>query len=210
MTLSRRALLGASALLVLRVREARAERPLDELLGAIARARAPVRTIQGPFTQTRTIGLLSTEVRSTGTMTMLRPDRLRWDLGPPDDVTFWITPEGFAYRSPNGGGRLPPASARLSGALDDLRTLFGGDLGRLRERWDVRVWRDDASGAEIEATPRADAGATVRGLRVSLASDLVRPTRAIFVEGPHDRTTIEFGALATNEPVDEHRMRPPR
>jgi hypothetical protein len=206
-------MLGASAALLVAARTARAERPLEELLERIARARAPVRTVVGPFTQTRTIGLLSTDVRSTGQMTLVRPDRLRWELGPPDDVTFWITPEGLAFRSSHGNshaeGRLPAASARLGNAMDDLRTLFGGDLGRLRERWDLRVARDDGTGTELEATPRAGTATTLKSLRMTLAPDLVHLQRAVLVEGPRDRTVIEFGALAINEPVDEARMRPP-
>jgi hypothetical protein len=212
MTLSRRAMLGASAALIVAARTARAQRPLEDLLERIAKARASVRTVIGPFTQTRTIGLLSTDVRSTGQMTLVRPDRLRWELGAPDDVTFWIAPEGLAFRSSHGGthaeGRLPAASARLGGALDDLRTLFGGDLGRLRERWDLRVARDDTTGAELEASPRPGTGGTLKALRMTLAPDLVRPLRAVLVEGPRDRTVIEFGALAINEPVDDARMRP--
>jgi hypothetical protein len=206
-------MLGGSAALLFTARAARAERTLEELLERIAKARAPVRTMVGPFTQTRTIGLLSTDVRSTGQMTLVRPDRLRWELGPPDDVTFWITPEGLAFRSSHPGshaeGRLPAASARLGGALDDLRTLFGGDLGRLRERWDLRAARDDATGAELEATPRAGIATTLKSLRMTLAPELVRPLRAVLVEGPRDRTVIEFGALAINEPVEEARVRAP-
>jgi hypothetical protein len=191
-------------------RVAWAESPLESLLARVARARAPARTLQGPFTQTRKIGLLSTDVRSTGTVTLVRPDRLRWELAPPDAVTFWVTPEGLSYRSEHGEGRMPAASARLAGALDDLRTMLGGDLSRLRERWDLRVVRDDAGGAELEATAHPGAVGTLRSLRMALTPDLVRPTRAVLVEGARDMTTIEFGALVLNEPVDEARMRPPR
>jgi hypothetical protein len=135
---------------------------------------------------------------------------LRWELAPPDEVTFWVTPEGLSYRSAHGGGRMPASSARIATALDDLRTLLGGDLSRLSERWDLHVLRDDASGAEIEAMPHAGAAGALRNLRMALAPDLIRPTRVLLVEGARDRTVIEFGALAVNEPVDEERMRPTR
>ncbi|HEY8039232.1 MAG TPA: outer membrane lipoprotein carrier protein LolA [Polyangiaceae bacterium] len=214
MTLSRRALLAASpllALLPLLPRRARAGDgdPLDDLLARIARARAPLRTLQGPFTQTRAIGLLATEVRSTGTLTLVRPDRLRWELAPPDDVVFTVGPEGLAYKSAHGQGRLSAASARIPGALDDLRTLLGDDLGKLRERWTLRVLRDDATGAELEATRRAVTTGAPRTMRFALGPDLVRPTHVVLVEGPRDRTTIDFGALVVDAPVDPARMRLP-
>lgn len=207
--IGRRALLvGASACLA--ARRASAADPVDSLLARIASARAGVRTLQGPFVQTRTIGLLATDVRSTGTLTLVRPDRLRWELGPPDAITFWIGPEGLAYRDAHGQARLPATTARMAGALDDLRTLLGGDPQRLRARWNLKVSRDDATGVEIDATPRTSAGAPLQGLRFALAPDLVRPARATLTEGPRDRTVIEFGTLVVDGPVDAESMRPPR
>jgi hypothetical protein len=188
--LSRRALLLASGALAAS-RTARAD-AVDDVLARVTRARSAVRTIQGPFVQT-----------------LVRPDRLRWDLSPPDDVTFWIGPGGLAYRSAHGQASLPNASARIAGALDDLRTLLGGDPARLRPRWNLAVVRDDAAGVDLDATPLGGAP-PLRGLRFSLAPDLVRPTRAVLVEGPRDRTVIEFGALVLDAPVDDAKMRPPR
>jgi hypothetical protein len=215
-TPSRRGLLAGSVLFLFAARAAPAAGSIDDLLARIAKARAPVRTLKGPFTQTRTIGLLSTEVRSVGSLALVRPDRLRWQLAPPDDVTFWAGPEGLAYRSAHGHGRLVASNARIGAALQDLHAVLGGDLASLAERWSLRVLRDDASGAEIEATLCAlkdasagDSQATTRTMRFALAADLVRPTRALLVEGEHDRTSIEFGDLLVNAPIDESSMRPP-
>jgi hypothetical protein len=206
--LTRRALLGVSLATLLGAPAAMAGDTLDGLLARIARARAPLHTMRGPFTQTRTIGLLGMDIRSTGTLTLVRPDRLRWDLAPPDEATFFVGPEGLAYRGPHGQAHAMPPDARIAGALDDLRTLLGGDLGKLRGRWDLRLVRDDATGAELEATPRAPATSPLRSMLFALAADLVRPTRAVLVEGPRDRTLIEFGALVLDAPVDPARMRP--
>jgi hypothetical protein len=212
MRLSRRALFAASASFVLAhvgvVRVTRAD-ALDDVLARIARARAPVRTLVGPFTQTRTIGLLATAVRSQGSLTLVRPDRLRWELAPPDEVTFFIGPEGLAYKSAHGQARVPASDTRIGASLDDLRVVLGGDLSKLRDRWDLRVLRDDASGVEIEATARDPSKAALRSMRFALAPDLVRPSRAVLVEGPRDKTVIEFGALTIDAPVDEARMRLP-
>jgi hypothetical protein len=206
--LSRRALLGAAISAVCAPALARADDALEGLLTRVARARAPVRTLQGPFVQTRTIGLLATDVRSNGTLVLVRPDRLRWELAPPDAVTFFVGPEGLAYRSARGEGRMPAGNARIAGALDDLRTLLGGDLSRLRDRWDLRVVRDDAAGAEMEAIARPGASSQLQSIRFTLGADLVRPASALLVEGPHDRTRIDFGALVVNGVVDPARVRP--
>jgi hypothetical protein len=194
----------------------------DALLARIAKARAALRTLVGPFTQTRTIGLLSTDVRSTGTVALLMPDRLRWRLDPPDDVTFWIGPEGLAYRSAHGQGRVPKATARAASAMQDLHALLGGDVAKLSERWALKILRDDATGVELEAElrsgvspqtglPVAPPGGPPPGpqqMRFSLAPDLVRPTHVLLVEGEHDRTVIDFGTLVIDGPLDETSMRP--
>jgi hypothetical protein len=208
MILHRRQIALGSALL-LSSGFARADDDADDVIARVGRARAPIRTLKGPFQQTRTIGLLATDVRSRGTLVLVRPDRLRWELVPPDDVTFWVGPDGFAYKSAHGHGRLPATSARIGAALEDLRTLLGGDLAQLRERWELRIVHHDASGAEVEATPRPGVVARLQRLSLSLAPDLARPARAILVEGPRDRTVIEFGSLVVNEPVDDALMRPP-
>jgi hypothetical protein len=209
MTLSRRGFLAGCALSAAwgLARTASAD-PLDDLLARIAAARAPVRTLQGPFTQTRTIGLLAAAVRSSGTMTLVRPDRLRWELAPPDAVTFFVGPEGLSYRSAQGQGSVPSTSARLAGALEDLRTVLGGDLGKLRDRWSLAVLRDDATGAELEATPLPSTATSLRTIRFALAPGLAVPTRTLLVEGPRDKTLVEFGTVSINVPVDPSRMRP--
>jgi len=191
-------------------RAARAQTDPPDPLARVATARAQLRSLDGPFTQTRTIALLATDVLSHGRLTLERPDRLRWELSPPDDVTFWVGPEGIAYRSLHGGGQIPAAAARVGAALDDLRTVIGGDLSKLRQRWLLSVLKDDSSGLLVEAISRTEPAAPLHRLRFALGSDLVRPTRIELFDGPRDRTVIDFGPLVVNGPVDDARMRPPR
>lgn len=195
---------GALAL----TRRAHAE-PLDDALARIAAARASLRTLVGPFTQERTISLLATSVKSQGTVYLTRPDRLRWELEPPDDVVYWITPEGLAYRSKTGQGRVPPAQARLAKSLDDLRTLLGGDLAQLRARYDLRLLpSQEPGGTSFEATPR-DPAMPLKLIRFGIAGDAVTPRFAELFEAGKDKTRIDFGALKRDVPVDPALMRPP-
>jgi hypothetical protein len=208
MKIARRSLIVGSGV-VLASGSVAAETPVDDVLRRVASARASLHTLTGPFRQTRTIGLLSSEVRSSGTLTLVRPDRLRWELAPPDDVTFWVGPDGLAYKSTRGSGKLPPTSAGVAGVLADLRTLLGGDLSGLEARWSLRVAHQDDGGVEIEATSRSDAPPGLRSVRLVLAADLLRPTRVLLVEGPRDHTSVDFGQLQVNAPVDESSLRPP-
>ena len=66
---------------------------LESALAEVRVARAGLKTLKGPFTQERTIGLLATKVKSTGTLTMVRPDRLRWERGSPEPLFSCPSPE---------------------------------------------------------------------------------------------------------------------
>ena len=203
--MKRRALLLGAASLVL-TRPASAD-PLDDALARVAKARASLKTLTGPFTQERTIGLLAAKVRSTGTMTLVRPDRLRWELAPPDDVVYWITPEGIAYRTASSHGRVPASGERVAASLRDLRTLLGGDLADLRTRYDLRLAGDPAS-LVFDATPR-DPAAKLTRIRFGLMPDECTPRFAELYEGERDRTRIDFGALRRDAAVDPSLLRPP-
>ena len=205
----RRMFLAGAASLVLLSRVARADE-LDDALARVAAARAGLKTLVGPFTQVRKIGLLAAEIRSTGTLTLVRPDRLRWELAAPDDVTYWVTPEGLAYKGKSGQGQVPNAGARIAATLDDLRTVLGGDLALLRQRYDLKLVPATAGAAvAFEATPHAGLGIHVQKIAFSIAADLVRPVRTTLVESPRDRSDIVFGDLQRDVAVDPAAMRAP-
>ena len=143
---------------------ARAEGDLDltDLLAKIATARSQLRTVRTDFTQIRTIGLLSSKVRSQGQLTLVMPDRLRWELYAPDAAVYWVGPEGVSYKSSSGSGSVPQGERRVTAALDDLRTLLGGDLSKLSERYVLRAHAGDsdaATAANAAAGKGSDAGA---------------------------------------------------
>lgn len=205
-TLGRRSMLAASALVLLAPGVALGD-SLGDKLRAAGAARARFKTLTGPFTQERVIGLLATKVTSTGRLTLVRPDRLLWELDAPDSVSYWVGPEGLAYRGREGHGRVP-LDAKLAPGLGDLRTLLGGDLGTLRERYNLTEVPAGA-GLAFDAVPKDMAGARFARLSLVLAEDLVRPRKILLHEGGKERTEITFGTLAIDAPVDPARMRPP-
>ncbi len=209
MSTSRRELLLGAAASIFVASRARADDlpPIDEVLAKIARARASLKTLVGPFTQVRKIGMLATEVKSTGAMMLVRPDRLRWELFPPDEIIYWVTPEGLAYKSKNGGGRVPGNAARITAVLADLRVVLGGDLSTLRARYELRLV-SVTDGVTFEATPRKPMPGVQR-IAFALNVDLVRPKSATLVESARDKTDIVFGELQRDVAVDPAKMRPP-
>ncbi len=218
MTLSRRHLLASAPLLLLS-RIARAdervplsEARLEELVREVARARQGVRTLSGPFTQIRKLGLMKAQIQSQGRIILVLPDRLRWELLPPDEVVYWVTPEGLSYRSRSGQGSVRGGNARaLAAGLEDLRAMLGGDLGQLRRRYELRAFASPGGRDEIEFESTPKPGQDVRGMKAihfGIAKDRVRPTFARLFEQNGDHSEIRFGELRPNVPVDPALMRP--
>lgn len=182
---------------------------LDDALAEIKAARASLKTMKGPFTQERSIGLLATKVRSTGTLTMVRPDRLRWELAPPDDVIYWVGPEGFSYKNARGKGHLPAAAGRLASAMEDVRLILGGDIDRLQKRYELTLASKTPDEVSFVAIPKpAAADIRMQKILFSLGKDRSTPTRATLVEGAKDKTDITFGVMQRNIAIDPTFMQP--
>lgn len=174
----------------------------DDKLAAVARARAGVKTIVGPFTQVATIGLLRSQQQSSGTLYLQYPSRIRWELGPPDSVTYWVAPEGLAYRGAHGSGRVAPSSSQQAD-VDALRSILAGDPAALRARFDVKEIPSDTAGPAFECTAKAQTGPTpLKKLTFWLDADLVRPRKATIVYDNRNQTQITFGELKRDQPID--------
>ncbi len=190
-------------------RPARADE-VSEALASIARARASLKTLIVPFTQERTIGLLSSTVKSEGELTMVRPSHLRWELKPPDAITYWITPEGFSYASASGGASVGKAgAARFAAVLGDLTALVGGDLESLRKRYDLAV-PSKSDGIVLLASPKADdVKKHVKSLELVTTPDLSGLRRITIEEKNGDRSVITFGKAIRDAAIDPAKMAPP-
>lgn len=184
---------------------------VDQVLGRIAKARKGLKTLRVPFEQTRVIGLLASEVKSEGRLTIVSPDRLRWDLFPPDEVTYWIGPEGLAMRNEDGVTKVGKAAAgRFASVLSDLLVMIGGDPRKLRRRYDITVAKD-GDVATLTAKPTSkDVKKHIDRLTmaVRLGEDAVVERLAIHEKGG-DRSLIRFGTHQKNVKVDPDEMRPP-
>lgn len=211
--LRRRTWLAASALALTGgwARPASADE-VDDVLGRIAKARKDLKTLRVPFTQNRIIGLLASEVKSKGRLTIVTPDRLRWDLFPPDEVTYWIGPEGLAMRNEDGVTKVGKAAAgRFASVLSDLLVMIGGDPRQLRSRYDITVAKD-GDVATLTAKPK---GKDVKKhidrltMAVRLGKDAIVERLAIHEKGG-DQSQIRFGAHEKNVEVDPDEMRPPQ
>ena len=179
---------------------------LDTLLADIKRARQGMRTLVASFTQERKIALLATTVKSTGKMAFLAPDRLRWELEPPDDVVYVVGPEGLSYRTRSSRATMPAGSAKVARGLRDLRALLTGDIADLAKSYTLTASRSaDDVALEGIAKEKSD---DIRSFTLTIDKALVLPLRARLIEGKADSIDIVFSHALANTPVDAASMRP--
>jgi outer membrane lipoprotein-sorting protein len=198
----------ASGALIAGSRRAAAD-PVADLFADIAKVRASIKTATANFVQERTIGLLATTVKSDGEMTLVRPDRLRWELKPPDAVTYWIGPEGFAYATPSGTASVgKQAAGRFAPVLGDMLILFGGDLEKLRARYDITI-ASRSPDTVLHLVPKTDeVKRAVSSIDLTLGSELWTMKKVVMAEANGDKSVITFSNLKRDVPVDPARMRP--
>lgn len=200
----------ASALGPTLLRTARAQ-DTSHLFSEIASARTGLRTMVASFEQVRRIGLLATDVTSRGKMTLVCPNRLRWELLPPDSMTYWVGPEGLAYASESSRATVDRQSAGpLGDVMGDLLLFLGGDLNTLRNRHDLVATRME-QGVRIEARPRDKSLQRIlRRLEIVLREDRLTPAHVVVEETEKDFVRIRFSAVEHNVEVEPSLMRPGR
>lgn len=182
----------------------------DELSHRVQVARAAVRSMIARFRQERTLGLLRASVVSRGQLTLLAPDRLRWELFAPDSVIYWVGPSGIACASARSRIAVDrPMAGPTMTVLDDLLLFLGGEFGKLEARYEIRLAPLAGGGIRMTNLPRDGLRmSALRRLEIDLASDLVSPRRLLLEETSTDRVAIDFEDVQVNVPVDPTWVRP--
>ncbi|MBK8256675.1 MAG: outer membrane lipoprotein carrier protein LolA [Polyangiaceae bacterium] len=184
---------------------------VGDTFAEIKKAREKLKTLVATFTQERTIGLLSSTVKSEGEMTLVRPDKLRWELKSPDAVTYWITPDGFAFSTANGSANVSKTAAKKFGdVLSDLLIFMGGDLDQLKARYEFSV-PSKKDGVVLKAVPKTEeVKKVVKSLELSVAADLWTVKKIVIEEKSGDKSVITFTKVTKDVKVDDAKMKPPK
>ena len=139
MTTSRRAFLAAARRGAARApRSARADE-LSDALAAHRQGPRALKTLVGPFAQERKIGLLASEVRSTGTMTLVRPTASAGSSRPLTRSSTGSCPRASPTRARAARATCRGRRRRSRRRSTTLRVLLGGDLAQLQRRYDSKL-----------------------------------------------------------------------
>jgi outer membrane lipoprotein-sorting protein len=185
---------------------------VDEVLDKITEARKEIRTLQARFDQKRVISLLASEVNSNGKLALVRKSqRLRWDLNPPDEVTYWIGPDGIAMKNKDGVTKIPKSSAtKFAAVLDDLMVMLGGDVKKLKDRYEISAEESEGKVYMTFVPSADDVKKHISRLEVVVSSDYALVRRVIITETNDDSSTIAFRKYKKNKSIEDSHMKPPK
>lgn len=202
--MSRRGLCAALSLLALLLCGARAEAdPLASFSRRLAAAGKQVRTLQASFVQRKRLALFRTEVTSKGRVYFSRPNRLRWEILPPDASVLLVLGQRARLSAPGEKPRVMDLSRnKTMGALvDQLLVWLGVRPAADLSRW-YRVKLKAAQGnTDLHLTPRPGPLAKrIKTIELRFGADLsLRRIHLAQTDG--DSTTIQFSGYQRNAPI---------
>ncbi|MFQ5513306.1 MAG: outer membrane lipoprotein carrier protein LolA [Myxococcota bacterium] len=198
---SRRSLVGAAlTLLLLAGADGDAAR---DVLEAVERHYEGVTDLQAAFVQDSLVASLGKEERTRGTVTVLRPGRMRWEYTAPERRV--IVMDGKTLRIYSPEDRQLQIASLTPDAISPtaLQFLLGGArLQTLFEAKPAHESRPDALGLEL--TPRSEAGFASLEIWVDPETYALRESLVVDLFG--NRTRIRFQALRENTGVAEEKF----
>lgn len=184
--------------------------PTDDALKSVKDARAGLTSLSSKFTQVRRVGLLADEVKSSGELTLVMPDQLRWELFAPDDIVYWVTSKGVAYKSKSSTKAAHAPAGAFGSLLPDLIGFLGGDLTPLKARYDFTATSESDGSVTVVARPTADKiKEALKKLTMRTNVERWGISKVVIEEPKGDSSTITFEANQKNPKVDAAKMKPP-
>ncbi len=173
----------------------------DDFFQEIQAASAKVQSFSSEFIQERRLALFTEPVIFHGKLTVVRPDRLRWEFTDP-------VPSALIFNGKVGmrcNDKAPPALFDL-GSDPIMRTVaeqlwlwLGGDYSRLTDKYTMV-----SEGTSLIITPKEQATAEhIGAITITFTKTDMQPEKVMIVEPGGDSTTISFHSYALNGNVPE-------
>lgn len=184
--------------------------PTEDLLKEVKAARTDLKGLVAKFKQVRKIGLLANEVKSEGELTVVMPDKLRWELFAPDEIIYWVNGPRVAYKSKSSKKAAEAPAGAFGKVLPDLIAFLGGDLEPLAARYAFTATKEKDGAVTIVATPTADdIKSHLKRLTMRTNAERWGVSKVVIEEPKGDSSTIEFATNEKNPKIPPEKMKPP-
>lgn len=164
--------------------------PTEALLAEIRQAAAPVKAFRSRFIQERRLSLFAEPVIFHGSLTVVRPDKLRWEFVSP-------VPSALIFNGRSGmrcTDQAPPSRFDLDSdpimrtVAEQLWLWLGGDYGTLGDSYQVR-----AEGNSLLIRPQDEKTREyVEQITITFEPRSMQPQRVVIDEPGGDATELRF------------------
>lgn len=172
---------------------------LAPFIGAIQAAADQVEAFAADFVQERQLAIFAEPVLFSGRLTVVRPDRLRWEFTRPIASVLILAGEG-GLRCDEEGVARPFSLASdpvMRAVADQLWLWLGGDYQLLGERYRLRRQGENT----LVVEPDAAVAAHISQVAITFTTPARQPAEVVISEPGGDQTRIRFTALQSNPEV---------
>lgn len=170
----------------------------QQVLSALAKAGAELRTMRAEFEQTKLLTLLDESESSRGKVLLQVPGRLRWDYVAPQPGAMVIK-DGQFWRY------VPQTRQVFRGAARgeaDLLVGFGPGAAQLGSKYEVTFVGDEAVGGRaawvLDLKPRPTQSGLFSAIRLWVDQERSIPVQTRLTEPTGDSTTLRFEKVELN------------
>lgn len=182
----------------------------DQVLAALASRGRELRTMRAEFVQVKRSAVLGDEERTTGTVSLGVPGRLRWDYLTPEPSAMLIRDGRFARYFP----RTRQVFRGPARGEADLLVGFGPGAADLGRKYVVTLVGEEALAGERAHRLRLEPRAPGLFSLIELWVDALRsvPLQTRLTEPTDDTTTIRFSGVVLNGalPADAFELKLPK
>jgi len=185
----------------------------DEGLARVVAAQAGIRTLEGRFTQTKTLSLFDETLVTEGTIVIEKPDFYCWVYDEPERRVFYVDGAHTGTVEPGSGERAEVEldSAGLVAAIQSITSIVSGNLDESALQ-DYDVVARPTADEELRYTfaPRtAEARSLFAQVTISFDPQTGLARELELVENNGDRSVLAFDDWRSNVPVDRSQLLEP-
>lgn len=176
----------------------------EMMIAAVNRTAEGIHTLQGRFTQVKTMSFLNDKMTSTGMLYLTDKGQLRWEFTTPYPYIFIINDNQVTIRSGKKTQNIDMKSSRLFEGI--ARIMVNSMTGRCLQKngdFDVDMYTRGSEWIAWLTPKKAQLKKMFKLVKLHFSSTQNMVTSVEMTEPSGDNTVIELKDLNLNQPVDE-------
>ena len=176
-----------------------------QILERIDQAASEMKTMQCDFTQTKSMALLSTEMKSNGKMYFQSPSKLRWQYLAPYDYTFILNNDQVQLKSTKSTKNIDVKGNKMFRQITDiiLNCITGAGLKNSSD-FTVELYKTGSTYFAKMYPKKKELKQIYQVIEVQFNTELTMVTSVKMAEKSGDATIVKLINVQTNGPIDTH------